>query len=141
MKNLYYKKKLEDLFLMRGRDLVRKQKWALIVLSMAFLVLMLIAMRYGSLQPFSTVNAGPGQPLPQTRNFQLYVRDNTLTMPDGQKIWIFGYSASPQGNAQVPGPTLIVNQDDTVNITLNNTHDPTITGDNPSGDGHTLHLH
>ena len=80
-------------------------------------------------------------PLPQVRNFQFYVRDNTLTMPDGQKIWIFGYTNSPDGNAQVPGPLLIVNQGDTVNVTLNNIHDPTITENNPTGDGHTIHFH
>lgn len=78
---------------------------------------------------------------PQVRNFTLYVRANFLKMPDGKRIYVFGYTADPHGQAQVPGPTLIVNQGDTVNLTLINDHDPTNTHYNPGGDGHTIHLH
>ena len=77
----------------------------------------------------------------QTRNFDLYVRDNYLTMPDGQKIWVFGYTDNPKSKAVIPGPTIVVNQDDTVNITLHNDADPTDAQYNPGGDGHTIHLH
>jgi FtsP/CotA-like multicopper oxidase with cupredoxin domain len=80
-------------------------------------------------------------PQPQVRNFQLYVRDNMVTMPDKKQIWIFGYTANPDGSAQLPGPTLVVNQGDTVNVTLNNYHDPTISPADPDGDGHTIHFH
>lgn len=80
-------------------------------------------------------------PPAQTRNFTLYVRDNVLTMPDGQKIYVFGYTDDPKGHAKVPGPTLVVNEGDTVNVTLVNDHDPTLTQFNPPGDGHTIHLH
>ncbi len=83
------------------------------------------------------------QPLPptQTRNFKLYVRSTLLKMPDGQKIYAFGYTDDPNGPAKIPGPTIIVNQGDTVNITLDNNQDPTKTKYNTTGDGHTIHLH
>lgn len=80
-------------------------------------------------------------PPPQTRDFQFYVHDNYLVLPGGQKIWVFGYTDNPQGKAQVPGPMIVVNQGDTVNITLHNDEDPTETKYNPGGDGHTIHLH
>lgn len=75
------------------------------------------------------------------RNFTLYVRDATVTMPDGRQIYVFGYTDDPNGPAKVPGPALMVNQGDTVNLTLVNDKDPTATTDNPEGDGHTIHLH
>ncbi len=81
------------------------------------------------------------EPVPQTRNFTLYVRDNYLKMPDGKEIYVFGYTDNPNGHAQVPGPTLIVNQGDTVNVTLIDDKDPTKTKYFPTGDGHTIHLH
>jgi FtsP/CotA-like multicopper oxidase with cupredoxin domain len=71
----------------------------------------------------------------------LYVRSAQLTMPDGKKLFVFGYTDDPHGSAKVPGPTLIVNEGDTVNVTLINDKDPTKTAYNPTGDGHTIHLH
>src|SRR5258708_3816916 len=59
-----------QLFLVKGQVAVHKQKLSLIVLSIAFLVLALVATRSNSLQPYSAVSAAPGLPLPQTRNFQ-----------------------------------------------------------------------
>lgn len=80
-------------------------------------------------------------PPAQTRNFTLYVRDTTLTLPGGKKIYSFGYTDDPKGQAKIPGPTLVVNQGDTVNLTLMDDKDPTKTASNPTGDGHTIHLH
>ncbi len=80
-------------------------------------------------------------PAPQVRNFTLYVRPNVLKMPDGKNINVFGYSKDPKGLATIPGPTLIVNQGDTVNVTLVNDRDPTKTKYNSTGAGHTIHLH
>jgi FtsP/CotA-like multicopper oxidase with cupredoxin domain len=77
----------------------------------------------------------------QVRNFTLYVRDATLTMPDGQQIYVFGFTDDPNGHAKVPGPTIMVDEGDTVNLTLVNDKDPTKTEVNPDGDGHTIHLH
>ncbi len=77
----------------------------------------------------------------QVRNFKLYVRENTLKMPDGKQIYVFGYTDDPKGPAKIPGPTLLVNEGDTVNLTLVDDRDPTKTKFNPDGDGHTFHLH
>src|SRR5437764_5388150 len=75
------------------------------------------------------------------RNFTLYVRSAMLTMADGKQIFAFGYTDQRNGPAKIPSPTLIVDEGDTVNITLINNLDPTKTKYNPVGDGHTIHLH
>ena len=67
-------------------------------------------------------------------NFNLVAQPAYLTQPDGQAIYSWGYgcSAAPAGFApsavsgafcngmQVPGPTLIVHENDTVKVTLTN---------------------
>lgn len=78
---------------------------------------------------------------PQTRNYTLYVRSTYVKTPDGQKIFSFGYTDDPNGPAKIPGPPITANEGDTVNITLDNNKDPTRTSFNPTGDGHTIHLH
>jgi len=80
-------------------------------------------------------------PPSQTRNFTLYVRSTTIKTPDGQKIFSFGYTDDPKGPAKIPGPPIVVDQGDTVNLTLVNDQDPTKTAYNTTGDGHTIHLH
>jgi FtsP/CotA-like multicopper oxidase with cupredoxin domain len=94
-------------------------------------------METGSSAPSQATPPVPGQ----VRNFTLSVRDNTLKMPDGKQIYVFGYTHDPNGKAKVPGPTLIVNEGDTVNLRLVDDKDPTRTHYNPTGDGHTIHLH
>jgi FtsP/CotA-like multicopper oxidase with cupredoxin domain len=76
-----------------------------------------------------------------TRDFTLYIRQTQLKMPDGTKIWAFGYTDDPRGEAKIPGPPIIVEQGDTVNVTLIDDKDPTKTSFNTDGDGHTIHLH
>ncbi|MBO0792897.1 MAG: multicopper oxidase family protein [Ktedonobacteraceae bacterium] len=84
-----------------------------------------------------STHAVPGH----VRNFTLYVRDNQIKMPDGKQIYSFGYTDDPRGRSRLPGPTIEVDEGDTVNITLVNDKDPT-SGNPPSGgDGHTIHLH
>ncbi|GAB4336222.1 MAG: hypothetical protein Kow0089_06330 [Desulfobulbaceae bacterium] len=51
--------------------------------------------------------------------FNLAVRTGTISTPDGGSVLIWGY-ANGAGLAQYPGPTLIVNEGDTVTITLTN---------------------
>lgn len=89
------------------------------------------------------MNKSQAKTLPaiQTRNFTLYVRSTQLKMPNGQNIYAFGYTDDPHGAARIPGPTLVVNEGDTVNLTLVDDQDPTKTSVNPDGDGHTIHLH
>lgn len=89
----------------------------------------------------NSLTSAPALPTPQVRNFTLYVRPAQMTMPDGKKIWAFGYTDNPKGQASIPGPTIVVNEGDTVNMTLNNDQDPTKTKVNTEGDGHTIHFH
>jgi FtsP/CotA-like multicopper oxidase with cupredoxin domain len=77
----------------------------------------------------------------QVRNFTLYVRSTWVRTPDGARIFAFGFTDNPKGEAKIPAPPLIVNEGDTVNITLVNDKDPTKTQHNTQGDGHTIHLH
>ncbi|WP_126555106.1 multicopper oxidase domain-containing protein [Dictyobacter kobayashii] len=60
------------------------------------------------------------QPSAQVRNYTFYIRDNWMKMPDGQRIYVIGYTDKPQGAAQVPGPAIVVDQGDTVNVTVIN---------------------
>lgn len=56
-----------------------------------------------------------------TRTCELWAKTGTLSLPDGTSVTIWGYSDSATGNAQLPGPALIVNQGETVNVILHNT--------------------
>ncbi|WP_126600244.1 multicopper oxidase family protein [Dictyobacter aurantiacus] len=119
----------------RGRIVIR-----VLLLALAFVV---TGMLGACNLPFGQTgsNAKGGATVPQTRTFKLYVRDNWLTMPDGKKAYVFGYTDNPKGPAQLPGPTLVVNEGDKVNVILINDKDPTKTQYNTTGDGHTIHLH
>ncbi|MDW7773924.1 MAG: multicopper oxidase domain-containing protein [Desulfobulbaceae bacterium] len=61
--------------------------------------------------------------------FHLSVSTGTLSTPDGGSFLLWGY-ANDGGLAQYPGPTLIVNQGDTVRITL--TNNLTVAGGGPA---------
>ncbi len=53
-------------------------------------------------------------------NFNLKAEPGYITTPDGDSLLIWGYALN-NGPMQYPGPTLILNQGDTINITLENT--------------------
>lgn len=78
---------------------------------------------------------------PQTRTFTLYVRDGFLPMPDGTRIYVWGFTDDPNGPPQVPAPPIVVNEGDRVEVTLVNDRDPTASALLPLGEGHTIHLH
>lgn len=52
-------------------------------------------------------------------SFELWARSGTIVLGDGNSLVTWGYSTDPAG-MQYPGPTMIVNQGDTVSITLHN---------------------
>ena len=52
--------------------------------------------------------------------FNLKTKSGHITTPDGDSVLVWGYALN-DGPMQYPGPTLILNQGDTINITLNNT--------------------
>jgi FtsP/CotA-like multicopper oxidase with cupredoxin domain len=53
-------------------------------------------------------------------NFTLTAADDFLTTPDGGSVYVWGYGNGSNAAMQYPGPTLIVNQNDLVTITLKN---------------------
>jgi FtsP/CotA-like multicopper oxidase with cupredoxin domain len=53
-------------------------------------------------------------------SFTLTAQSGTVPMPDGNTIYMWSYSPG-SGAFQLPGPTLCVNQGDTVTVVLNNT--------------------
>lgn len=77
------------------------------------------------------------------RTFNLTARSDFISTSDGNSHYTWGYSHGTDFAMQYPGPTLIVNQGDTVKIMLNNTlpvpvsivfpgqQDVTATGGNP----------
>src|SRR5437870_5866877 len=81
------------------------------------------------------------RPVAETRQFTLYVRDGRLPMPDGTQLYVWGFTDEPNGLPKVPGPAIVVNEGDQVEITLVNDLDPTASEQLPIGEGHTMHLH
>lgn len=61
--------------------------------------------------------------------FDLTVKTGRVNTPDGASLLLWGY-ANGNGPAQYPGPTLIVNQGETITITL--TNELTVTGEEPA---------
>ena len=55
------------------------------------------------------------------RTFNLTARDDFVSTSDGGSHYTWGYAHGTEYTMQYPGPTLIVNQGDTVKIVLNNT--------------------
>jgi FtsP/CotA-like multicopper oxidase with cupredoxin domain len=52
-------------------------------------------------------------------SFALTAKEDRVSTPDGNSIYIWGF-ANGSGRAQYPGPTLIVNQGDTISVTVSN---------------------
>ncbi|MFN8486058.1 MAG: multicopper oxidase domain-containing protein [Caldilineaceae bacterium] len=97
---------------------------ARIGLAMTLLVVGLI-LALGNAQP---ALAAPVTGLSCTPGCDLYATTGTLTLADGSTVPIWGYStSSTPGSATLPGPVLIVNQNDTVAITLHNVNLPSAT--------------
>ncbi len=75
----------------------------------------------------------------KVKKFQLYATDGYMTLPDEEKVYIWGYSLNNEkGSAVYPAPTIEVNEGDQVEITLTNI--------GPKKEGirlltHTIHWH
>lgn len=55
------------------------------------------------------------------RHFQLYATDGYLTLPDGEQVYIWGYSLeNKQGTAVYPAPTLEMEEGERIEVTLTN---------------------
>lgn len=56
-----------------------------------------------------------------TRTCDLWAKTGTLSLPGSVSVPIWGYSDTAGGAAQLPGPTLIANQGETLKVILHNT--------------------
>jgi FtsP/CotA-like multicopper oxidase with cupredoxin domain len=63
----------------------------------------------------------PGADNGNTRTFVLTAREDFISTSDGNSHYAWGYARGTDFVMQYPGPTLVVNQGDTVTIVLNNT--------------------
>ena len=55
-----------------------------------------------------------------TRTCELWAMTGDITMPDGVVVPIWGFADNPAGPAQLPGPMLIANQGETLEVILHN---------------------
>ncbi len=67
------------------------------------------------------VEGWEGDKVGTVHTFSLTARDDFVSTSDGNSHYTWGYAHGTTFAMQYPGPTLIVNQGDTVNIVLNNT--------------------
>lgn len=76
---------------------------------------------------------------PDAKELHLYATDGWVTMPDGEKIYIWGFSDKNEvGSATLPGPTIQVNEGDRVRVTMTNIGPSVANAPRPN---HTIHLH
>lgn len=56
-----------------------------------------------------------------TRTCELWAKTGSITMPGGATVNILGYADTADGAASLPGPMIIANQGETVQVIVNNT--------------------
>ncbi|GCE08011.1 multicopper oxidase domain-containing protein [Dictyobacter aurantiacus] len=93
---------------------------ALLVMPVVMLLIGVLVLTQIPREPARAATKGAQQVHAQVHNYTFYIRDNSMKMADGQRIYVVGYSDKAQGPAQVPGPSIVVNQGDSVNITVVN---------------------
>lgn len=69
----------------------------------------------------------------------LYATDGFITMPDGKRVYVWGFTDDPEGNATIPSPTIEVDEGDDVYLTLINKM--MLQAIPPNHEPHTIHLH
>lgn len=75
----------------------------------------------GALQAHAVVQGISGTEAAGTRHFDLVAADGHISMADGKQVYMWGYGQdSGQRLMQHVGPTLLVNQGETVTVTLTN---------------------
>jgi FtsP/CotA-like multicopper oxidase with cupredoxin domain len=69
----------------------------------------------------------------QIRSVALYVREGWSTLPDGARVFGYGFTDDPTSAAKLPGPTITVNEGDVVEFTV-------VNDDGPGVDGHSIEV-
>lgn len=99
------------------------------------LLLAAVVMTMTLVTPFSSIAAETAT----TKRFQLYATDGYMKLPDGNPLYIWGYSLTNEpGSAVFPAPAIEANEGDRVEITLTNIG-PKKTGIKRVA--HTIHFH
>ncbi|GLV55671.1 hypothetical protein KDH_25150 [Dictyobacter sp. S3.2.2.5] len=93
---------------------------ALLVLPVVVLLIGVLVLTQIPRESARAATMGAQQVHARVHNYTFYIRDNMMKMADGKRIYVVGYSDKAQGPAQVPGPPIVVNQGDSVNITVIN---------------------
>jgi FtsP/CotA-like multicopper oxidase with cupredoxin domain len=85
-------------------------------------IVCLVSISSSFLSPAAIAGADTAQTAkPGVKKFHLYATDGYLTLPDGEKVYIWGYSLeNKKGTAVYPAPKLEVEEGDTVEVTLTN---------------------
>lgn len=91
-----------------------KQPYIRKIGALLLVVVTLISTNWGQGAPVQAA------PLAATVTVELWAKPGTLLLPGGVTVPIWGYTDSATGAAQVPGPAIIVNEGDTVQVTLHN---------------------
>lgn len=79
------------------------------------------------LRPMAALPASTCTLAANVRSCDLYAMTGTSTLPGGATTPIWGFAATSAGPATLPGPVLIANSGETLNITLHNVNVPTAT--------------
>jgi len=115
--------------------------WAILLLVLASAALSVSGNSAGELLAAAPSADPAAKPAAEqaVKKFKLYATDGYTTMPDGEKIYIWGYSLNnKQGSAVYPAPTLTVNEGDRVEVTVENIG-PSVKGIKRVA--HTVHFH
>lgn len=91
--------------------------------SLALVLCVLAAAREAPAKVDGITGSGNGTPA-APRTFNLVATDASLVTGDGNTIYAWGYADRASGTMQYPGPTLIVNQGDSVTVNLSNALPP-----------------
>jgi FtsP/CotA-like multicopper oxidase with cupredoxin domain len=90
---------------------------------LALALCLLVAAREAAAKAEGGGGTGNGTPA-SPRTFNLVATDASIVTGDGNTIYAWGYADAATGTMQYPGPTLIVNQGDSVRVNLANALPP-----------------
>lgn len=82
--------------------------------SNGLLIALMTVLLLWSVQAQAVIDGIPGP------NFALVAKQDFISAPDGDSILMWGYANGSASRMQYPGPTLIVNENDMVTVTLKN---------------------
>ncbi len=90
----------------------RKRMWTKEAATLAVLLLGIAVGSHATILGLTGTSPNP--------TFNFIAKQGYISTPDGNSIYCWGYANGATGAFQLPGPTLIVNEGDTVTITLQN---------------------